>query len=109
MSTPAPIPAAGLPATAEQFAEFTEGWLANRRLSAHTRAAYRHDVQQYLAWCAGRGLDPLRASFLHVNAYARELESTVDGRTGRVLAPASVARKLSALSSWYAFLQRLGA
>jgi integrase/recombinase XerD len=89
--------------------DFTDAWLANRRLSAHTRAAYRRDVHQFLAWCAGRDLDPLRASFLHVNAYARDLESTVDARTGKVLAPASVARKLSALSSWYAFLLRLQA
>src|SRR5688500_6817343 len=87
--------------------DFTDAWLANRRLSAHTRAAYRRDVHQFLHWCAGRDLDPLRASFLHVNAYAPDLESTVDARTGKVLAPASVARKLSALSSWYAFLVRL--
>jgi site-specific recombinase XerD len=94
---------------AAREADFTEAWLSNRRLSAHTRAAYRRDVHQFLGWCAGRDLDPLRASFLHVNAYARELESTVDARTGRVLAPASVARKLSALSSWYGFLLRLQA
>jgi len=107
-STPERIPAAALPA-AFHGADFTEGWLGNRRLSAHTRAAYRRDVQQFLGWCGTRGLDPLRASFLHVNAYARDLESTVDSRTGRVLAPASVARKLSALSSWYGFLVRLEA
>jgi integrase/recombinase XerD len=109
MTTPAPLPPPALPTTGDGFAGFTEGWLANRRLSAHTRAAYRRDVQQFLGWCSGRGLDPLRASFLHVNAYARDLEATVDGRTGRVLAPSSVARKLSALSSWYAFLVRLEA
>jgi site-specific recombinase XerD len=110
MSTPARIPQpqhGSLPAAADGFTDFTDGWLANRRLSAHTRAAYRRDVQQFLGWCHGRDLDPARASFLHVNAYARDLESTVDSRTGRVLAPASVARKLSALSSWYAFLLRL--
>ncbi|WP_344505243.1 tyrosine-type recombinase/integrase [Dactylosporangium maewongense] len=89
--------------------DFTEAWLANRRLSAHTRAAYRRDVHQFLGWCAGRDLDPLRVSFLQVNAYARDLESTVDVRSGKVLAPASVARKLSALSSWYGFLLRLQA
>ncbi|MET7424923.1 tyrosine-type recombinase/integrase [Dactylosporangium sp. NPDC005555] len=89
--------------------DFTDAWLSNRRLSAHTRAAYRRDVHQFLAWCGGRDVDPLRASFLHVNAYARDLESTVDARTGKVLAPASVARKLSALSSWYGFLLRLQA
>jgi site-specific recombinase XerD len=88
---------------------FTDAWLANRRLSGHTRAAYRRDVAGWTAWCAGRGLDPLRASFLDVNAYARALESTPGPRSGRPPAAATVARKLSALASWYDFLQRLGA
>jgi integrase/recombinase XerD len=89
--------------------DVTDAWLANRRLSAHTRIAYRGDVTGWLAWCAGRGLDPLRVMFVHVNEYARALESTVEGRTGRPLTAATVARKLSAVSSWYTFLLRLGA
>ena len=88
---------------------FTEAWLANRRLSEHTRAAYRRDVAAFLSWCASRHVDPLRATFLHVNTYARDLESTVDSRSGRVLTPATVARRLSGLSSWYAFLVKVGA
>jgi site-specific recombinase XerD len=90
-------------------ADFTEAWLRNRRLSEHTRAAYRRDIAGWLSWCAGRELDPLGATFLHVNTYARDLESSVDARNGRPLTPATVARKLSALSSWYTFLGRLGA
>lgn len=86
-------------AAAEQV---TEAWLANRRLSEHTRSAYRRDVQGWLAWCAERSVEPLRASFLEVNAYARGLEA-------RKLAPATVARKLSGLSSWYDFLVKLRA
>jgi integrase/recombinase XerD len=82
--------------------QFTEMWLANRRLSEHTRAAYRRDVAVWLAWCAERGADPLRVSFLDVNAYARGLES-------QNLAPATVARKLSGLSSWYDFLVKVRA
>jgi site-specific recombinase XerD len=100
---------AGSLAVANAPADFTEAWLANRRLSEHTRAAYRRDVAGWLDWCAGRDLDPLRATFLHVNAYARDLESTVDPRSGRRLSQATVARKLSGLSSWYAFLAKLGA
>jgi site-specific recombinase XerD len=80
---------------------FTDGWLANRRLSDHTRAAYRRDVGGWLGWCRERDLDPLAASFIHLNAYARELESA--GQT-----PATVARKLSGLSSWYGFLVKIG-
>ncbi|MFY1670704.1 tyrosine-type recombinase/integrase [Plantactinospora sp. WMMB334] len=90
-------------------ADFTEAWLRNRRLSEHTRAAYRRDVAGWLAWCSDGEIDPFDATFLHVNAYARDLESSVDPRSGRPLTPATVARRLSALSSWYTFLGRLGA
>ncbi|MFF0155045.1 tyrosine-type recombinase/integrase [Micromonospora sp. NPDC005203] len=89
--------------------EVTEAWLRNRRLSEHTRDAYRRDVTGWLTWCAGRDLDPLRATFLHVNDYARALESTLAAHSGRPLTPATVARRLSALSSWYDFLVKLGA
>ena len=82
--------------------QVTEAWLANRRLSEHTRAAYRRDVAAWLAYCAERSVEPLRASFLEVNAYARGLEA-------RKLAPATVARKLSGLSSWYDFLVKIRA
>lgn len=84
----------------------TDAWLRNRRLAEHTRAAYGRDIAGWLGWCAARDLEPTRATFLHVNEYGRTLESTVDGRTGRPLAPSTVARKLSALSSWYDFLTR---
>ncbi|WP_428965458.1 tyrosine-type recombinase/integrase [Micromonospora fluostatini] len=89
--------------------DFTEAWLRNRRLSDHTRDAYRRDVASWLTWCAARGLDPLRANFLDVNDYGRDLESTVGARSGRPLTPATVARRLSALSSWYDFLVKLRA
>ncbi|GGM07755.1 MULTISPECIES: tyrosine-type recombinase/integrase [Micromonospora] len=90
-------------------ADFTEAWLRNRRLSDHTRDAYRRDITGWLTWCATRGLDPLRASFLDVNDYGRHLESTLGARSGRPLTPATVARRLSALSSWYDFLVKLRA
>ncbi|MFI5892131.1 tyrosine-type recombinase/integrase [Actinoplanes sp. NPDC051513] len=82
--------------------QVTEAWLANRRLSEHTRAAYRRDVSGWLSWCSRSGIEPLRASFLEVNAYARGLEA-------RELAAATVARKLSGLSSWYDFLVKIRA
>jgi len=82
--------------------QVTEAWLANRRLSEHTRAAYRRDVAAWLSYCAERAVEPLEASFLEVNAYARGLEA-------QRLAPATVARKLSGLSSWYDFLVKIRA
>jgi integrase/recombinase XerD len=99
----------GLAAPIGDLYAFTDGWLGNRRLSEHTRDAYRRDVAAWLDWCQARELDPLRATFIHVNTYARELESTLDTRTGRTLTPATVARKMSGLSSWYAFLLKIDA
>jgi site-specific recombinase XerD len=94
---PGHLPAVGGPAE-----QFTEVWLANRRLSEHTRTAYRRDVRGWLDWCTARDLDPLTATFLDVNAYARGLEAIP-------LAATTVARKLSGLSSWYDFLVKLRA
>ena len=88
---------------------FTDGWLGNRRLSEHTREAYRRDVTSWLGWCEEQQVDPLKATFIHVNTYARVLESTVDPRSNEPLTPATVARKMSGLSSWYAFLLKVGA
>ncbi|NUT37704.1 MAG: tyrosine-type recombinase/integrase [Hamadaea sp.] len=93
----------------QEFVDFTEAWLANRRLSAHTREAYRRDVTSFLAWCEEQQVDPLRAKFTHINEYARTLEATVDPRSGRPLAQTTIARKLSGLSSWYDFLLKLEA
>src|SRR6185503_11749174 len=64
--------AGGVPARIEELTAFTDGWLANRRLSPHTRDAYRRDVRAWLDWCRARDLDPMAATFVHVNAFARE-------------------------------------
>jgi site-specific recombinase XerD len=90
-----------LPARLEALDAFTDGWLRNRRLSEHTREAYRRDVGAWLRWCGQRELDPLTATFIHVNGYARGLEER--------RSPATVARMLSGLSSWYGFLLKVNA
>lgn len=82
-----------------ELVSFTEAWLSNRRLSANTREAYRRDVMTFLGWCTEHDVQPLQAKFTHINLYARGLEED--------LAPATVARKLSGLSSWYDFLCKL--
>jgi integrase/recombinase XerD len=86
--------------------DFTEAWLANRRFTGNTREAYRRDIHQWLAWCAQQDLDPLQVTFLHVNAWSRSMEEPEDGR--KPLAPATVNRKMSAVSSWYMFIVKLG-
>jgi integrase/recombinase XerD len=90
----------------DPLAEYTENWLFNRRFSPHTREAYRRDVGQWLSWCSEHGLDPLQVRFTDVNSWGRALEG---GDEGKPLAATTVARKMSAISSWYAFLVKLGA
>lgn len=94
--------------TKQDAYSFTDEWLHNRRLSDHTRDAYKRDVHRWIDWCAARDLNPLAAGFAHVNTWGRELEHP-DPRTGRAPSPSSVARRMSAVSSWYDYLVRLGA
>ncbi|WP_431893537.1 site-specific integrase [Nonomuraea sp. bgisy101] len=99
---------AGTLATIEELTDFTDQWLVNRDLSDNTRAAYRRDVLQYLAWCHTAGMDPIAARWTHINTYARHLETVpAHPKSPKLLAKRSIARKLSALSSWYGFLHKL--
>jgi integrase/recombinase XerD len=91
------------------LAGYTAAWLWSFRESAHTRAAYQRDVTDFVHWCAARDLDVLAVRRTHLDAYAAALTQVPRARTGRPLAPASVARRLAALSSWYAYLVDAGA
>ena len=88
------------------------GWLAANR-SENTRTAYARDIgitpprrpsraPSWLTWCQEQGVHPVTGvTGLHVARYARQLETAG-------LSPASAARKLAAVSSWYAWLARRG-
>ena len=88
------------------------GWLAAKR-SQHTRAAYARDIgitpqrrtsraASWLAWCHAEGAHPVTGvTGFHVTQYARQLDAAG-------LSPASVARKLAAVSGWYAWLVQRG-
>lgn len=77
----------------------TAAWVASRK-SEHTRRAYFRDLADFLGWCETTGLDPRNALRGDVDAYAiarcAELSAT------------STARRLSTLSSWYAYLMSNG-
>ena len=88
------------------------GWLAAKR-SENTRAAYGRDIgitpqrrasraPSWLAWCQEQGVHPVTGvTGLHVARYARQLDAAG-------LSPASAARKLAAVSGWYAWLAQRG-
>lgn len=106
----------------------TTAWLLAKR-SQHTRACYRRDLRAWLCWCASRGIDPLAARMADVDlwiAAQRRGEAEALGEAGAngaatargaageaatfdaddLPAPAesSIARRVSAISSWYAYL-----
>lgn len=63
--------------------------------SARTREAYAADLRQWFTWLRGHGIQPLSAERRHVQAWAAELRTA-----GR--AAGTIARKISAVSGFYA-------
>ena len=86
------------------LATYTSAWLWSFRESVHTRDAYRRDVAHFVGWCAAHDLDATALRRPQIDAYAAMLTHLPNPHTGRPFAPASVARRLAALSSWYAYL-----
>lgn len=71
--------------------------------AGHTRRAYTNDLRGWFGWCAKLGVDPLVARRSHIDAYARWLAETPQSRTGRPSAPATIARRLSAIAGLYQY------
>src|SRR5260370_38088916 len=99
-------------ADADPVTRLVLGWLAGKR-SENTRTAYARDIgiprqgrpghgPSWRAWCQAEGVHPVTGvTGLHVALYARQLAAAE-------LSPASAARKLTAVSGWYAWLARRG-
>lgn len=56
-----------------------------------------------MKWCGRLGMHPLAAERHHVDLWVRHLTTEAQPRTGRPAAPATVARKLSALAGCFDF------
>ena len=67
-----------------------------------TRRAYFNDLRAWYAWCVERELHPLAARRHDVALWARQLANTPQ-RSDKPEAPASIARRLSCLSSFYGY------
>jgi integrase/recombinase XerD len=72
-----------------------------------TRRAYFNDLKAWYAWCADRELYPLQAHRHDVALWARQLAEQPQA-SGKVAAPASIARRLSCLSSFYGYGVEVG-
>jgi integrase/recombinase XerD len=112
----APAGAAALarvPGTAlDPFDRLVVAFLTGRK-QAHTKTAYAADLTAWRTWCLTTAPDeyrvhPLLATRPHVDAWVDHLGRTPSARTGRPLSPASVARRLSGLSKFYAYALSLG-
>lgn len=92
------LPATPLNVRDELLARLTRAWLA-RYESAHTRKAYERDLRGWLTWCAERELHPLSARMMDADQW-------LAGQREAGAARRSIARRLSAVASWYAYLIR---
>jgi integrase/recombinase XerC len=73
-----------------------------RRLSAHTGAAYQRDLAQLAAWCDKQGLENWpELDHGHVRSFAARSHAAGIG-------PRSIQRRLSAIRSFFHYLQREG-
>lgn len=77
---------------ADRLAPIRDAWLVSLS-SENTRKAYRRDLMALFTFFDGQGFDALSAQRHHIDAW----RTTLDG------APSTVARKLAAVSSFYAY------
>lgn len=90
------------PAALTWIERFRRYLAAERRCSPHTVAAYTRDLQALVSYCDRAGLESwVRIDSAHLRSFAARLH-------GAGLAPRSIQRRLSAVRSFYEFLQREG-
>lgn len=74
----------------------TEIWLRSFK-SEHTRVSYRRDLTGWLGWCAQCQVLPADARMPHMDMW-------IEKQRTEGAAEASIARRVSAISSWYRYL-----
>jgi len=90
------------PAAAQWLLRFEQHLASERRLSAHTVAAYRRDLAALATWCSGQKLTQwTQLDHQHVRSFAAR--SHAQGLDAR-----SVQRRLAAVRSFLGFLLREG-
>jgi site-specific recombinase XerD len=84
----------------ERAARLAAAFVASRK-SENTKAAYGTDLGLWLGWCRARDVDPLDARHAHTLLWLAERRTAGDGE-------ATLARRLSAVGSFYRWLLREG-
>lgn len=86
---------------AEHVDRFLTRLAVERGASPHTVRAYAGDLGRYLDWAERAGVDPLRPTHRQLRSYLAELDRARYARR-------TVARRLSALRTWFAYLVEEG-
>ena len=87
----------------DELGQATAAWLAAKKPT--TREAYARDLRTWGAYCAQRGLHVLTARKPDADLFGAALQ---DPGAPRPLSPASAARRMAAVSSWYRYLVACG-
>lgn len=97
---PPPRPSPRRPEVAVEgpLGELVGEWL--EEYPASSAVAYLSDLERYCSWCDPQGIDPLAARRADLARYLAEDTSSV--------APATLARRASAISSFYSYLAATG-
>jgi integrase/recombinase XerC len=91
-------PSAATAALGDEVAQYLQRLAVERRLSAHTVAAYRRDLDALLAWCARQAIDDWN------RLSAESLRAFIAAEHRRGLAPKSLQRLLSACRALFRHL-----
>lgn len=99
-----------MPDTLEVWAaRFLDHLTVERGLSANTLAAYRRDLDRYLAFCGKRdALDPAAIDESTVRSFVASVSASTWGEDERPYSARTVARTLSSVRSFQRFLLREG-
>lgn len=92
-------PIVSTPANATAHERIIAAWKLSLPSSPHTLRAYSRSITALCGWLDGHGLDLLRVERVHIDGYRHTL-------TG---APATVAQKLAAVSSFYRYARSVSA
>ncbi len=92
-----------VPGLPDELGKLVRAWLLESCDSPESLTAYRRDIGGWFEWLRALDVEPLDATREHASAWRRLMETTPTERTGRPPAPATVARRMSVVASFYAF------
>jgi len=90
--------------TPAELAEHMEHWLASYRSPASS-TAFRRDAEAFFAWLDQEGLQMHEVRRSDADRYRVWLETkAVNQKTGKPIAPATIARRIDGISTFYMYL-----